>query len=189
MKQKRAQELREAWGDAPCEHPQLAKLYDLGVHTGTFACVQCGRIFSFREKAELAASRRLVFLIAALASLAFTPLTLSAQKGWTAIGATSAGNAVYVESRSVKRTGDLVAANVRVVFTEPVKGAKGTFASYRTSATFNCAKKSLAAKENVYFADKQGTKVIDRSVNRIPGFGPALGGSLGDVALKHLCAR
>ena len=58
MKQKRAQELRDAWGDAPCDHPQLAKLYDLGAHTGSFACVKCGRVFSFREKAELAASRR-----------------------------------------------------------------------------------------------------------------------------------
>src|SRR5450631_716536 len=42
MKQKRAQELREAWGDTPCDHPQLAKLYDLGVPTGSFACIQCG---------------------------------------------------------------------------------------------------------------------------------------------------
>ena len=58
MKQKRAQELREAWGDAVCEHPQLAKLYDLGAATGSFACIQCGKVFSFREKAELAASRR-----------------------------------------------------------------------------------------------------------------------------------
>jgi hypothetical protein len=58
MKQKRAQELREAWGDAPCEHPQLAKLYDQGVHTGSFVCTRCGRAFTFREKAELAASRR-----------------------------------------------------------------------------------------------------------------------------------
>jgi hypothetical protein len=58
MKQKRAQELREAWGDKPCEHPTLAKLYDLGAHTGSFACTLCGRVFSFREKAELAASRR-----------------------------------------------------------------------------------------------------------------------------------
>ena len=39
-------------------HPQLAKLYDLGAHTGSFACVKCGHVFSFREKAELAASRR-----------------------------------------------------------------------------------------------------------------------------------
>ncbi len=58
MKQKRAQELREEWGDAPCEHPQLARLYDLGERTGSYVCVQCGRDFSFREKAELTASRR-----------------------------------------------------------------------------------------------------------------------------------
>ena len=58
MKQKRADELRDAWGDAPCEHPQLAKVYDLGERTGNFACTQCGRVFTFREKAELAASRR-----------------------------------------------------------------------------------------------------------------------------------
>jgi hypothetical protein len=58
MKQKKAQELRAAWGDAPCEHPQLAKLYDKGEPTGAFACTQCGRTFTFREKAELAASRR-----------------------------------------------------------------------------------------------------------------------------------
>ena len=58
MKQKRAIELREAWGDAPCEHPQLAKVYDLGAHTGSYACIKCGASFSFREKAELAAARR-----------------------------------------------------------------------------------------------------------------------------------
>jgi hypothetical protein len=58
MKRKRAEELRETWGDAPCEHPQLAKLYDLGVATGGFVCVQCGRELSFREKTELAAARR-----------------------------------------------------------------------------------------------------------------------------------
>lgn len=58
MKQKRADELQKAWGDKPCDHPQLAKLYDLGERTGNFACTQCGRVFTFREKAELAASRR-----------------------------------------------------------------------------------------------------------------------------------
>ena len=58
MKQKRADDLRKEWGDAPCEHPQLAKLYDLGAHTGGFACIKCGKAFNFREKAELAAARR-----------------------------------------------------------------------------------------------------------------------------------
>lgn len=58
MKVKRAQELRDTWGEAPCEHPQLAKVYDLGAHTGCFACVKCGTTFTFREKAELTAARR-----------------------------------------------------------------------------------------------------------------------------------
>lgn len=58
MKQKRATELQQAWGDAPCDHARLAKLYDLGAATGSFACVQCGRVFSFREKAEMSATRR-----------------------------------------------------------------------------------------------------------------------------------
>lgn len=131
---------------------------------------------------------RFPFCAAALASLSI-PSAMHAQARWKAIGSTAPGNGVFVDSRTVKKTGDLVAANVRVVFTEPVKGAKGTFASYRTSATFNCARKSLAAKENVYYADAKGTRVIDRTVNRMPGFGPALGGSLGDVALRYLCAR
>ena len=58
MKVKRAQELRDAWGEAPCEHPELSRLYDKGERTGTYGCTTCGKIFTFREKAELAASRR-----------------------------------------------------------------------------------------------------------------------------------
>lgn len=127
-------------------------------------------------------------VVAATLLLSIPTADARAQAPWKAIGTTSAGNAVFVDTRTVKRTGHLVAANVRVVFTEPVKGAKGTFASYRTSATFDCTRKTLAAKENVYYADAKGRKVIDRSVNKLPGFGPALGGSLGDVALRYLCA-
>lgn len=131
----------------------------------------------------------LALAAAVVAPLLAMPARASAQSKWKEIGATSSGNAVYVDTRSVKKTGDLVAANVRVVFKEPVKGAKGTFASYRTSATFNCTKKSLAAKENVYYADARSTRVVDRTVNKMPGFGPALGGSLGAVALNYLCTK
>ena len=135
-------------------------------------------------------TRILYAATAATAVLLVLPVFPALSQGtWKAIGKTSAGNAVFVDTRSVKRTGPLVAANVRVVFTEPVKGAKGTFASYRTSATFDCAKQSLAAKENVYYADAKGRRVIDRSVNKLPGYGPALRGSLGDVALTYLCAK
>ena len=60
--------------------------------------------------------------------------------------------------------------------------------SARTSATFDCAAKKLAAKENVYYGDVKETKIVQRNVNKLPGYGPALGGSLGAIALTHLCA-
>ena len=82
-----------------------------------------------------------------------------------------------------------VAATVRVVFTTPVKVARGTWASSKTRATFDCTRRYLAAKENVYYSDAKSTKVVERSVNKIPGFGPALGGSLGGLAVDYLCKK
>ena len=107
---------------------------------------------------------------------------------WKDIGKTASGNMVSVAPKSVKKHDGLVSATVRVVFTPPVKAQRGMWASSRTTATFNCAKKSLAAKENVYYSDARSTKVVERSVNKLPGFGPALGGSLGGIALQYLCA-
>lgn len=130
-------------------------------------------------------------LAGCLLLLAFAPVShrLPAQGRWKPIGTTASGNTVYVDPRSIKRTGALVEAIVRVVFTTPVQAAKGTWASSRTIATFDCVQKTLAAKENVFYADARSTRVTERTVNKQPGFGPALGGSLGDVALRHLCAR
>jgi hypothetical protein len=54
-------------------------------------------------------------------ALVLVPSLARAQKKWTPIGATASGNQVFVDAKSVKRTGSLVAATVRVVFTEPVK--------------------------------------------------------------------
>ena len=125
--------------------------------------------------------------LVALAGIVLSASSARAQAKWKEIGKTSSGNAVYVDPRSVKRSGALVSGTVRVVFTEPVQTARGTMKSVRTVATFDCAKKSLAAKENVYYSDARGAKVIDRTVNKQPGFGPALGGSLGAVALDYLC--
>jgi hypothetical protein len=123
-------------------------------------------------------------ILAALMTLA--PLALHAQR-WTSIGKTSSGNEVFVDGRSVHRTGALVAAKVRVVFTPPVKSGSVTWGSSLTNATFDCAAKKLAAKENIIYADARGTKVVERKVNRIPGYGPALNGSLGQVAMSYLC--
>ena len=119
--------------------------------------------------------------------LAASSFPAAAQR-WKDIGKTSSGNMVSVDPRSVKRTGNLVSATVRVVFTPPVKAARGTWASSRTTATFDCSRRYLAAKENVFYSDERSTKVVERSVNKKPGFGPALGGSLGGVAVDYLCA-
>ena len=58
MQKKRATALRQAWGDAPCEHPAFAREYDLGERTGSYVCTQCGATLTFRQKAELLAARR-----------------------------------------------------------------------------------------------------------------------------------
>lgn len=109
-----------------------------------------------------------------------------AQK-WTDIGTTSSGNVVSIDPRSVKRTGTMVSATVRVVFTPPVKAARGTWASSRITADFDCTRRYLASKGSVYYADVKGTRVVERSVNRQPGFGPGLSGSLGGIAVDYLC--
>jgi hypothetical protein len=106
---------------------------------------------------------------------------------WKDIGTTSSGNVVSVDPKSIKKHDNLVSATVRVVFTPPVKAARGTWASSRTAATFDCTRRYLAAKENVFYSDAKSTKVVERSVNEIPGYGPALGGSLGGVAVDYLC--
>jgi hypothetical protein len=123
-----------------------------------------------------------------LALIALLPTVAHAQKKWAQIGTTANGNPVYVDPSSVKKSGSLVDATVRIVFVKPVETPEGRWMSARTTATFDCAKRSLAAKENVYYGDAKETKIVERKVNKIPGFGPALGGSLGGVALGYLCA-
>ena len=106
---------------------------------------------------------------------------------WKDIGKTSSGNVVSVDPRSVKHHGAIVSAIVRVVFTPPVKAARGTWASSRIDADFDCTKRYLASKGSTYYSDAGSTRVVERSVNRMPGFGPGLNGSLGGIAVDYLC--
>ena len=129
---------------------------------------------------------RLVLTSCGALLAALAPTAVHAQR-WTSIGKTSSGNEVSVDARSIRRTGALVAAKVRVVFSPPVKSGAVTWGSTVTNATFDCTAKKLAAKENVIYADARSSKVIERKVNKIPGYGPALNGSLGQVAMSYLC--
>jgi len=57
VQRKKAIELQQAWGKAPCDHPAFAREYDLGARTGNYICTQCGASLTFREKGELAKNR------------------------------------------------------------------------------------------------------------------------------------
>lgn len=131
---------------------------------------------------------RVAFVAAATALLSFVPVHHAAAQGrWKEIGKTSAGNAVYVDPRSVKRSGGTITAVVRVKFTPPVQTGTYTMTASHTVAMFDCAKRAIAAKENTYYTDEARNRIADRTVNKIPGFGPAIRGTLADVALTYFC--
>ena len=57
VQRKKAVELQQAWGRKPCTHPAFSREYDLGERTGNYCCTRCGASLTFREKAELTATR------------------------------------------------------------------------------------------------------------------------------------
>jgi hypothetical protein len=115
------------------------------------------------------------------------PSTAPAQ-ALKAIGATSVGTPVMLETASVARQGTLVTATVRVKLQPPLKGATGDLRSSRTIAMYDCAKHTVATKESWYYLDEAGKKEGMHKVVKIPGFGPVFKGSLADVAMIYLCA-
>ncbi|HEV7992011.1 MAG TPA: surface-adhesin E family protein [Gemmatimonadaceae bacterium] len=130
---------------------------------------------------------RASLLTTILLATALAPSSARAQKKWTQIGTTASGNPVYVDPKSVKKSGTLVDATVRVVFVKPVETPQGVWMSGRIGGTYDCAKKSVAAKEQTYYGDRAETKIAMHKVNKQPGFGPALAGSLPAIALDYLC--
>jgi len=109
------------------------------------------------------------------------------QSRWQEIGKTSTGNVVYVDPRSIKTVNGIVHARIRVRFVPPVDTPEGKWVLSQHSPMFDCAKSRFANKESTYYADAAGTKVIKHTVNAKPGFGPAIGGSMTQVALDYIC--
>lgn len=125
----------------------------------------------------------LVLLIAPIAPA-------SAQSRWKEIGKTSAGNTVYTDPGSVKKDNGIITARIRVKFTTPVALPNGDhWAVSHHIAMFDCAKSRVAARESVYYSDDAATKVVQRSTIAKPGFGPAIGGSMSQVALDYFCRK
>jgi surface-adhesin protein E len=112
-----------------------------------------------------------------------------AQARWKEIGKTSSGNSVFVDPRSIKTVNGIITARVRVKFDPPVQTPQGAWATSQHLAMFDCAKSTIAVKESVYYANEKTNKVVERKVNALPGYGPAIKGSLSQVALDYLCKK
>jgi hypothetical protein len=126
-----------------------------------------------------------------LPPLLIAGLSLSghAQSRWKDIGKTSSGNSVYVDPRSIKTVNGIVTARVRVKFDPPVQTPRGAWTTSQHVAMFDCAKSTIAVKESVYYTNEKTNKIAERKVNAQPGYGPALKGSLSQVALDYLCKK
>ena len=129
---------------------------------------------------------------AALASLALllaaAPLGAQASR-WKELGKTGDGNAVLLDTRSLRRSGDSVRATLRVQFLKPKKMPGGDVTSSRTAVTFDCPKRAVAIRENTYYYDERANRIFQQSKPKIPGFAPVLGGSMTAVAFDALCKR
>jgi hypothetical protein len=116
--------------------------------------------------------------------------TASAQGAgrWQEIGKTSTGNAVFVDTRSVKDSAGMKVAVVRTVYTESVATPQGPITGSRSRAVFNCAEQKVAVLENIIFHDERANRIYRRSAPRVPGFSVAPTSSFAHVAMQHLCA-
>jgi hypothetical protein len=128
-------------------------------------------------------------LPAMMLSAGLTPAPAQQSSRWKEMGKTSSGNPVFVDPKSVTKAKDgIITARIRVKFMKPVEQPRGpAWVQSRHIAMFDCAKKTVAAKESIYYADEAATKVVQRSAPKIPGYGSAIGGSMTAVALDYLC--
>ena len=120
--------------------------------------------------------------------LTAAPLGAQRVSRWQEIGKTSTGNSVYLDPRSVSRKDSIITATVRVVFAKPSETPQGPITGSRAVAMFNCARKTVAVKENIIWHDEAKGTIYRRSVPKQPGFGPVFTSNFSGVALTYLCA-
>ena len=46
------QKLKDEWGNKPCDHPRLEKIFYTGAFLTTYCCTQCGKEFTIAQKLE-----------------------------------------------------------------------------------------------------------------------------------------
>jgi hypothetical protein len=126
-------------------------------------------------------------ILRACALVLLLALPAQAQR-WREIGKTSTGNAVFIDPASVSKRDSIITATVRVVYSKAVDTPKGPITGSRAVAMFNCARKTIAVKENIIWHDERAGRIYEKRTPRQPGFGPVFASNFSGVALAHLCA-
>jgi hypothetical protein len=52
------EKIRENWGDKPCEHPSLEKVFYTGAFLTVYCCTSCGKEFTISQKLEMDETRK-----------------------------------------------------------------------------------------------------------------------------------
>jgi hypothetical protein len=58
MEYLKALKLKEEWGNKPCDHPKLEKVYYSGAFLINYACTTCGADLTIAQKLEIDNARK-----------------------------------------------------------------------------------------------------------------------------------
>ena len=125
----------------------------------------------------------------ALIGLALAATAVPAAAQWKEIGKTSQNSIVSIDPKSVKTKDGITTARIQVKFAEPVATPQGAWRLSRSVAMFDCAKKKVANKTTVYYADLAAKRVVEERTPKIPGYGVAFEGSMTGIAMDYLCKK
>lgn len=139
-----------------------------------------------RRRSTVSRGRRALHAALLVASFVLVP-SLTAQT-LTVIGKTSAGSPVSLDTKSARSANGITTATFRVALAPSIKTSSGDMVSMRSVTMIDCAKQTTATKERWFYFDEKQTRVARHDVPKIPGYGPALKGSLADVVIAHICA-
>jgi len=53
-----SQKLKEKWGNKPCDHPHVEKIFYVGAFLTVYGCKQCGAEISIAQKLEMDKKRK-----------------------------------------------------------------------------------------------------------------------------------
>lgn len=124
---------------------------------------------------------RVLLLVVVLA-----PFAAQAQR-WKPIGQTVTGSSVFIDPSSISTKDSIITATVRVVFKEATPTPRGPITGSRAVAMFNCARKTVAVKENIIWHDERLGTIYEKRTPKQPGFGPVFSSNFSGVALTYLC--